>query len=42
MKKYKIKSNANLSNLAGKWEMSDKEAEEFMKTLKKGWRKWTE
>ena len=31
----------NISDLAGAWKMSDKEAEEFMKSLKKGWKKWT-
>jgi len=29
-----------LSDLAGKWKMSDKEAKEFMKNAKKGWKKW--
>lgn len=30
-----------LSELAGSWEMDDKEAEEFMAELKKGWKRWT-
>lgn len=29
-----------LSDLAGSWKMSDKEANEFMKVLKKGWKSW--
>ena len=29
-----------LSELAGTWEMSCKEAEEFTKELNKGWKKW--
>lgn len=29
---------AKLSDLAGSWKMSDKEAEEFMSELKKGWK----
>lgn len=30
----------NLSDLAGCWKMTDKEAEEFTSSLKKGWGKW--
>ena len=30
-----------ISDLAGAWKMNDKEAEEFMGELKKGWKKWT-
>ena len=29
-----------LSDLAGCWKMSDKEAEEMMKTIRKGWKEW--
>ncbi len=29
-----------LSDLAGSWTMSDKEAESFMEDLHKGWSKW--
>ena len=29
-----------LSDLAGKWKMSDENAKEFMKNAKKGWKKW--
>ncbi len=29
-----------LSDLAGAWNMSDKEAESFMKSLKEGWSRW--
>ena len=30
-----------ISDLAGAWKMSNKEAEEFTNELKKGWKKWT-
>lgn len=30
-----------ISDLAGAWKMDDKEAEEFMGELKRGWKKWT-
>ena len=29
-----------ISDLAGTWKMSDKEAGEFTSTLKEGWKKW--
>ena len=29
-----------ISDLAGMWKMSDKEANEFMNSLKKGWKEW--
>ena len=29
-----------LSDLAGSWKMTDKEAEEMKKDLKKGWARW--
>lgn len=29
-----------LSDLAGSWTMSDKEASEFMVDLREGWKKW--
>jgi len=29
-----------LSDLAGSWIMNDKEAEEMISTLKKGWKEW--
>lgn len=29
-----------ISELAGAWKMSDKEAENFMSELKEGWKKW--
>ena len=35
MKGYNTKSKSKLSDLAGKWEMSGKEINESMKTLKK-------
>ena len=31
---------SKLSDLAGSWEMSDKEAEEMLTSLRKGWDKW--
>ena len=37
---YSMKKE-KLSDLAGKWKMNDKEAKEFMKEMKKGWKKWT-
>lgn len=33
-------SSKGLSELAGSWEMSDKEADKMMKSLKEGWSKW--
>jgi len=30
----------NILDLAGRWKMSDKEAEKFVKDVKKGWKKW--
>ena len=29
-----------ISDLAGAWKMSDKEADDFMAELKAGWKKW--
>jgi len=29
-----------ISDLAGAWEITDKEAEEFMAGLKRGWNRW--
>ncbi len=29
-----------LSDLAGSWKMSDKETEEFLKTVRTGWSRW--
>lgn len=29
-----------LSDLAGSWKMNDKEAEDFLKTVRTGWGKW--
>ena len=34
------KENQKISDLAGTWKMSDKEAGEFLGNLKKGWAKW--
>jgi hypothetical protein len=36
---YLHKSRA-ISDLAGSWKMSDKEAESMSKSLKAGWKKW--
>jgi hypothetical protein len=36
---YIFKSK-NLSDLAGTWKMTDKEAEEMTTTLRKGWHNW--
>ncbi len=33
-------SKRNVSDLAGTWDMSDEEAEEFLKDLKEGWKEW--
>lgn len=30
----------DLMSFAGSWEMSDREAEDFLKNAKKGWKKW--
>ncbi len=30
-----------LSDLAGSWKMSDKEADELMRGLRRDWKKWT-
>lgn len=32
--------NRKISDLAGTWKMSDKEAEGFMSDLKEGWKRW--
>ena len=34
------KSKIKFSDLAGKWEMTDKEVETFMNDPRKGWKKW--
>ena len=34
------KKKKKLSDLAGSWKMSDKEAEEFLGYVKRGWRNW--
>lgn len=34
-------SKRRISDLAGSWKMSDEEAEELSRNLKKGWKKWT-
>ncbi len=31
---------SKFSDLAGSWKMSDGEAEEFLKNIKKGWKNW--
>ena len=37
---FLFKKKRKISDLAGSWDMSDKEAELFKKELKKGWKKW--
>jgi predicted CopG family antitoxin len=32
--------NRKLSDLAGKWKMTEKEAKEFKENTKRGWKKW--
>ena len=34
------KSKKDLMSYAGAWEMSDREAREFLESGKKGWKKW--
>lgn len=34
------KSKRSIMDLAGSWEMSDKEAEELKRSLRKGWSSW--
>ncbi len=34
------KEKRKLSEIAGTWKMSDKEAEEFLGSLRKGWARW--
>ena len=36
-----IFNKGKLSDLAGSWKMTDKEAVEFMHDLRGGWKKWT-
>ena len=38
--KMKKTSKSKLSDLAGSWKMSDKEADEIKKAIKKGWSSW--
>lgn len=33
-------NKGKLSDLAGGWKMSDKEAASFMNNIRKGWKKW--
>lgn len=35
-----LSKRGKISDLAGTWKMSDKEAENFMAELKEGWNKW--
>lgn len=34
------KERKRLSDLAGRWKMSDEEAKKFLKDARKGWKKW--
>jgi len=36
----KLKHRKSLSDLAGSWKISDKDTDEIMKELKRGWKKW--
>ena len=36
----KMLHKGKLSDLAGSWKMSDKEAENIFRKLSKGWKKW--
>lgn len=41
MKDKKMNSNKNnLSDIAGKWKITDKEAKEIKLDVRKGWNKW--
>lgn len=40
LRKNKMKKKKSILDLAGRWKMSDEEAEEFMKDIRKGWGKW--
>ncbi|MBS3080511.1 hypothetical protein J4221_03495 [Candidatus Pacearchaeota archaeon] len=40
LKNKNMKKKKSILDLAGRWKMSDKEAEEFMKDIRKGWGKW--
>lgn len=35
-----MKERKKLSDLAGRWKMSDEEAKKFLKDARKGWKKW--
>lgn len=36
----KERKSKKLSDFAGAWKMNDKEEDEFLKTLKRGWASW--
>ncbi|MBS3134212.1 hypothetical protein J4214_03195 [Candidatus Woesearchaeota archaeon] len=36
----KLRKKGNILDLAGSWEMSDEEAEKFLKDTRKGWTMW--
>lgn len=40
LKKGKTKEKKDIMDLAGRWKMSDKEADEFLKDIKRGWENW--
>ncbi|MBS3138379.1 hypothetical protein J4207_01600 [Candidatus Woesearchaeota archaeon] len=40
MKRLIDKMRSKFENLAGRWTMSDKEAKNFEKELREGWKKW--
>ncbi|HLD15269.1 MAG TPA: hypothetical protein VJB94_01690 [Candidatus Nanoarchaeia archaeon] len=36
----KLRSSGKLSDLAGAWDISDKQARKLLKDIRKGWRNW--
>ncbi len=40
MKKLKKMRKKKLSDLAGRWKMSDEEAQEFMRSIGGRWKRW--
>ncbi len=40
IEELKEDKKGDIMELAGRWKMSDKEAKEFMKGIRKGWKRW--
>ncbi len=40
LKKSRMKKKKDIMDLAGRWKMSDKETDEFLKDVKRGWENW--